>query len=421
MQSMIQMVVSDGTKVDSQTVTVTSVDTTSSLSTDRDAVVPHRLKTWTFGAGPEGWTYLTASGTNPPSPGQSSTGGALSIDETPHGAPITYGTWESPKSPIDGIAARWGSVIRARYEVVSTVADKPSPSFRMRGVWTHVVQSGGSWNVDFLNPDRGDNVEQSYLSMDLDIFFVPGRCAGLTPQNYSLLYYPQQIDTLMSSSAVVIISFDLMDVDALPGSADHGKLSVNEVIVDGLDRPATNSPTATAVPGLSFTNFAGWTPLTKTLDPTGNNAGTLPVVGATQIQITVAGTNKLFQASTASPSPIPLDTGRYYRAIFTVTSTQASGNFGPTIMAGFGSSRSVGTSVKHLEGGGTWSQIGTTPTEYEVWMEGPSAVAPSTTQSEPWFLRFESYLISNPNLLFNRTIAGTLRCTGVVTQSFPAP
>jgi hypothetical protein len=421
MDSMIQMVVSDGTKVDSQTVTVTSVNTPNNdPSQPRDGVVPHRLKTWTFAAGTDGWTYLTASGTNPPSPGQSSPAGSLAIEETPHGTPITYGTWESPKSPTDGIAARWGSVIRARYEVVSTVGDKPCPSLRLRGFWTHVLQSGGSWNLDFLNQDYSDNVELSFISSDLDLFYVAGRTPGTTPQIFTLLYYPQQIDTLMSSTAVTVISMDLCDVDTLPGSADHGKLSLNEVIVDGLDRPATNSPTATAVGGLSFSNFSAWTPVTKLLDPTGSNAGTLPVCSATQIQITVGNTNKLFQASSVGPA-IALDTGLYYRAIFTVTSTQASGNFGPTILAGFASSRNVGTCVKHLPGGGTWSQIGTTPTEYEVWMEGPSAFAPSTTQSEPWYLRFESYLTNNPNILFNRTIAGTLRCTGVVTQSFPAP
>jgi hypothetical protein len=419
---MIQMAVSDGTKVDSQTVTVTSMNTPNNdPSQPRDGIVPHRLKTWTFAGGPEGWTYLTASGTVPPSPGQSSTGGALAIDETPHGAAITYGTWESPKSPADGIALRWGQVMRARYEVVSTVGGKPTPSLRLRAVWTHVLQSGGSWNVDFLNQDYSDNDEAEFISSDLDIFYVDGRTPGTTPKTYTLLYYPQQIDTLMSSTAVVIISFDLCDVDSLPGSADAGKLSLNECIVDALDRPATNSPTATAVPGLTFSSFTAWTPSTKVLDATGNNAGTLPVCGATQIQITVAGTNKLFQAATASPNPVALDTGLYYRVIFTVTSTQASGNFGPTILAGFGSSRMVGTATKQLQGGGTWNLIGTTPAEFEVWMEGPSPLAPSTTQTEPWYLRFESWLGVNPNILFNRTVAGTLRCTGVVTQSFPAP
>jgi len=419
MGSTLQMYVSDGTTVDSQTVLVTTVNTATSAG-QKDRLVMQSLKSYPFTAGSEGWTWYQQSGGGIyPATGQAS-GGNLSIQETAAQVPIVFGSWESPRDPAVSLHSSFGCVLRARFQVRSSADGPLVPGFRMRAIWTRVVQSGGAWNVDFLNPDTNDN----YEVMNTGIYIpagnvgVLGREPGVAGKVYTALFYPQQIDSLQSTSAVTYITYDLVDVDTF---ADHsGTLYVDQVDVDGMDRPATNSSLATAVPGLTYTTgFTGWVAQVASIGA-GSSLPAAPAIGA-DIAITVASANKLFEVSVVSPGGTALESGRYYRSIFTVTSTQASGNIGPTIRAGYASSRMTYSVNKDLGGGGTWSQIGPTPTEFEVWIEAPTPWPQAGTLTEPIQLRFESYLTANPHPIFNKPIAGTLRCTRVVTQMFPAP
>lgn len=420
-QAMVQMVVSDGTKVDSQPITITSVNTTSSLSTNRDRLVPHAVQTYTFTTGDEGWTWfeVTGGGIVPPS-AHGATGGALTITEQAAQNPVVYGAWESPKNPSVALHSRWGAVLRARFNVTGPTG-AVCPGFRMRAIWTKVTQSGGQWVVDFLNQDYNDDMEVMVITMDSPPAPAGyGHVAGREPgagKTYALLFYPQQIDSLMSTDGIVYITFDMVDIDSFGN--DAGTLSVNDVTVDALDRPASNK--GTTVTAFTYSSFStGWSRVVQGIGTGYSSAGLSIVTGASDIAITVAAGNQMFEASAVGPYS-PMSSGLYYRTIFTLTSTQASGNFGPFMRAGWVSQQVAWTANKHLKSGGTWSAVGSTPTEFEMWVEAPSPLPPSTSQTEPMAIRFESYLTQNPVLPFNRTCAGTLRCQKIVTHTFPAP
>jgi hypothetical protein len=419
MDSMVQMVVSDGTKVASQPITVKSVNTLTNAATEqKDKLVGQSAKQYTFATGAEGWTWFdagTGGGIFPPT-SHNATGGALDITENAALNPIVYGAWESPKDPATALKSKFGCILRARYQVRGPATGLASPGFRLRVLWTRVAQIGGAWASDFMSQDMNDDWEVFYSTYDLAAIAVPGREPGATGKTYTALFYPQQIDSLMSTQAVTYITFDLVDNDSFGN--DSGTLYVDQVDVDGVDRPEITSPLARAEAALSFTSFSTWSRSIVGIGTGYTSAGLSLTVGASSIDITVAAGNAMLEASAASPGGTALDSGRYYRTIFTVTSTQASGNFGPHIRAGFVSSRYGFSVTKRLRGGGTWSQIGTTPTPLELWMEAPSPYPATGTQSEPIQVRFTTYVDLNPVQPFNRTIAGTLRCTNILTQSF---
>jgi len=416
MDSMLQMVVSDGTKVDSQPITVRSANNAAGVANPiLDSVTGQRAKQYTFATGAEGWTWFTAAPTAAPT--NAASGGNLSMTEAAAQNPIVYGAWESPKDPAVAIHLRWGCVLRARYQMRSSVDGLSCPGFRFRGIWTRVAQAGGQWNVDFANQDFGDNCEIFNYTYDLSALGVPGREPGVAGKTMTLLHYGQQFESLMNAQAIFYITCDLVDADSFGN--DAGTLYIDQVDVDGFARPAQTSSLATAVPALSFSSFTGWTRAIAGIGTGYTSAGLSLTLGASSIDITVGSGNNMFQASAVSPSAA-LTAGLYYRTIFTVTSSQSASNFGPTIYAGYVSTRFVWAVNKVMPGGGTFSQIGTTPTEYEVWAQAPTAF--SGAQTEPMQVRFMTYLIGNPVVPFNRMVAGTLRCTGVVTQSFnPMP
>jgi len=414
-ETMIQLYVSDSTRTDSQTVVITTVNTTNSLSINRDRLVMQSLKSYTFEAGQEGWEWIPSG---PPiiEAGHQLAAGALQMTGMATADPnsIVYGSWESTKNPTTGLQATWGCILRARFAMRSSVSDLTCPGFRFRALWTHVAQSGGNWVTDFMNPDYSDDYEMTFSTIDTPFTAVPGRPPG-SGKTIDMLYWPQQIDTLMTTDAVVMISADLVDMDTF--NQDAGILYVDRVDVDGVDRP--DGSAGTTVTALTFNSFTNWTKQIVSVGTGSSTAGLTLNCGASSIDINVAAGNKMFEASAASPGTA-LESGRYYRVIFTATSTQASGNIGPTIRASFVSSKYVFSANKTLKGGGTWSQLGPTPQELEVWMQAPSPLPPSTTQTEPMILRFESYLLDNPAPPFMKTVAGVVHCTKVVTHSFPA-
>jgi hypothetical protein len=265
-----------------------------------------------------------------------------------------------------------------------------------------------------MNPDMGDDWEAIYYTYDNTTIYVAGREPGTAGKTYTMLFYPSQFESLMNAQAIVYITCDLVDIDTFGN--DAGTLSINQVDVDGFARPATNSALARAEPTLTFTSgFTGWTPNVSVFATPGNSAGMTPVVGST-IAITIAATNTNTEASVVNPGGASLESGRYYRTIFTVTSSYTGTNFGPTLRVGYTSSRFVWAVNQRLKGGGTFSAIGTTPVAYEVWAEAPTPFTGILT--EPMQVKFSTYVDVNPAVPFNRPIAGTLRLTSAVTQSF---
>jgi hypothetical protein len=434
--SMIQMVVTDQTKVDSAPVTITSVNTPNNASTQpRDRLVPQSIKTYTFASGPEGWEFIP--GNDPGSslyPASSSTpAGSLGVTKSATQQIVVYGAWEMPKNPTvaDAIHPRWGTVVRARYQVRSTVTSADTndcPGFRMRCIWAHVMLSGTAWVYDAMNPDTNDDLEVDYFTTWLPAANtgVPGRAPGTTAKTYTLLYYPQQIETLTSTDAIAYFTFDLLDADF--SQTDAGTLYVDQVDIDVFDRP--DASVGTVVPALTASNFTAWVQNVGNISPapTGppfgppNTTGMTVTRGASSLAITVTGTNKWGDATAVSDTAAKLTPGNYYRTRFILTSSQASGQSGPVLRSALISSRGVWAANKNLFGGGTWSQIRTEPTEFELWYEAPrSTDAAYSSQTEDMKVRAQSYITFNPSIPANKTVAGTLTITSVVTQMMSIP
>jgi hypothetical protein len=277
------------------------------------------------------------------------------------------------------------------------------------------------WITDFQNTDYADEIQLLYNTMD--VFHVDGREPGTAGQTYTLLYWPMQIETLMSTDAIIYLGFDLIDDDtSLPASNDNGTLSCSQVDVDMIHRPAEGSGRAEAE--LTHNTFpqgtsAGqWNPGIQLLNPAGNIAGVTASAG-TQLTISMTSADELFEASVVGPMPtgVPLEPGRYYRVVFMVTSSQqAGGDMGPLNRCGLVSSRFVYAADKTMKGGGTWSAIGSTPEPYEIWVAAPSGL--TTTQTEGMQLRFASWTTFNFDVLLGRNQSGTVTCTEIRTESF---
>lgn len=435
--SLTQWVVTDQTKVDSQPVVITSLNTglTTPTATNVDRLVGELLQSYDFATGPQGWTFTAyndpattiSAATNP------TVAGSLAVAETATQSPTVYGTWQSPSIPTatDAIHMRWGTVLRARYQVRATGTTDPDgfdcPGFRMRASWAHMIQSGSSWIVDLLNADTLDDYELNYLTMNLAAanIGVPGRSPGATAKEFTLLYYPQQIETLSSSDTVSWVSFDLLDVDFFGN--DAGTLVVDQVDIDVFDRP--DPSVGTAVATLTASNFSAWTGTAAAIATApgppfgpGNATGMTPARSATSIAFTQTGTNKWAVAESLSDTVAKLTPGAYYRTRLIVTSSQASGQFGPTLRASCTSSRGAWAANKNMFGGGTWSQIRSDPTEFELWYVAPSSTnATYASQTEDMKIRAQSYITFNPAVPANKTIAGVLTITNVTTQQMPTP
>jgi hypothetical protein len=419
MTSTLQMYVSDGTSYTGQAMLVRTVNT-GVAGTTLDAVIPQSQKSWLFTSGSDSWTWFDGSPTYP-APTHTASGGTLQMAKPSATTGITFGGWESPKNPSVALKARWGCIMRARYAMTSSVNGAGCPGFRFQALWYKVMDiGGGNFIPDFLNQDYNDKAEVQVMTTDIPpvLPFVAGREPGTAGKTFTLLYYPQQIATLMDASAIVYITCDMVDADSL--NEDLGTLSIDRVDVDGFARPDVGR--GTAVAALTTTNFTSWSRAAGQiagLGQTPTTTGLVATKSATNLVITVPQGNKCLTASFSSPGAA-LKAGSYYRVLWTVnTDRTASSDFAPYIRTSILGSYINWFAHKNLEGGGTRSLIDSTMTPFEQWVCAPSAAPPSTTATEPMSLRFECYVLTTPNLVFNKNISGTVRCWGVQTEEFP--
>lgn len=425
--SMIELYVSDGTNEDSQLVTITSIDENAAGPGDR--LVPTPDISYPFTASAESWTQFLA--TNPGVVADATlahnaaAGGSLDMTEVsaPTSTEVVFGAWENPKDPAVAASPRFGCIMRTRYQVRSSVDGATCPGFRTRAVTTHVVDSGVpsvGYIPDFTNQDINSDLTVNYFTPDFG--YVAGREPGTAGKTYDMLSWPQQTDTLMSTTVITYVTADLLDLDR-SFSDDAGTLSVDQVDIDGVSRPVDG--TGRAEPALSFSgNFDTWPALA-------GGTGVVPVAGGThvpptftvtaaEVSLNVQTGAQFFDAAALS-SPVALDVGRYYRVTFTVSSSATPGgaDFGPTFRLGMVSSAFAYSVDKNLPGGGLLSAISATQEPFEVWMQAPPAAG---TQTEPIAVRFQSWLLgSNTGFPFNKNVSGTIRCHGVLTESFDPP
>jgi len=417
MDSMIELWASDGTGSDSTTVKITTVNDGTAPYNDGQPdglAVPAGIS-FTFDS-QQNWEWYTVGGITPPS-AHSVAGGSLVITEDVSQTPTVFGTWESSKNPQYAVTSKAGCVMRVRYTLRSTANDESCPGFRLRANWYKVV-----WNATYqlwvLNyNDQDFNAEQQMAYYTFRGLHIAGREPGTTPKVYTLLYYPEQTDTLVTTG-VTYIAFDLLDNDVFPGANDAGTLYCDQVDIDWFDNPNIGKGQPEAA--LSTTNFTSWMPgITKIAD--GWNSTGLTVNVSNGVAITVQPANKLFEASAVGPG-VALEPGRYYRASFMVTSSQSPGGpFGPRVRGAINSTKWVLGNVKDLEGGGALSALTLTPRPYQVWLCAPSADTGTSpgTMTEPLQLVFESWLTANPDTFFpQKTIQGTVRCGEVITESW---
>jgi hypothetical protein len=417
----IDMHVSDGTAVSTQTIKVTSVNDTDGTG-QGDAIVPVEVASYDFASGAEGWAQFTASGVIAAT--LAASGGSLNATEPATHDNIVYGAWESPQDPAVGVHAKIGCIHRARYQV-STNAASPTatPGFRFRAAARPMVESGGVWDPDFT--DDNYNVTDAIIYSSSDIIMDMGGLDARMPQagaEYSLLAFPRQsAEQLMEPNVVLYFTADLMDLDGAFDS-DSGTLSFESVTIDGVDRPEPG--TGTAVPELTFAtaDFGTWLASTKSLG-TGTfvSTGLSASATASGLEITVGTSSEHFEAFAEWPTGLSLEAGRVYRMIFWMTSTETpGGDAGPLIRGNIASSRFVFTAIKELEGGSLLARLTSTPSEMELWFVAPAEdtnVGGGLT--EPMKPQIQSYLTANvAQFPFFREVSGTVAVTAIDTEVF---
>lgn len=406
--SMIELYVSDGTNEGSQAVTITSIDDDAS----GDRLIPQASSSYTFASDSQGWTWFNDASLQEPT--RTAGSGALTINLATPGTNVVFGSWESPKDPAVAEQPRFGCILRGRFLVSSSADGATVPGIRMRAVTTKVTDTliPGSWTPDFLSRDLNSDLTVNYFTPDTS--HVPGREPGIAGKTYDILSWPQQVDSLMSTTTITYFSCDMLDLD-VAFTNDSGVITISQVDFDGIDRPAAGTGQAEAA--LSFTDFTSWSDNVTALA----TGAVLPVftVNASEVSLACALGTQLYDAAALSPAA-PMVPGRYYRAIFTVSSTaQPTGDFGPTFRLGFVSSAFAFSADKNLAGGGLLSAIGTTPEPFEVWTQAPPATAATT---EDISVRFQSWLLtSNTGFPFNKNVSGTIRATEVAVDSFDPP
>jgi hypothetical protein len=390
-------------------VKVTSIDESAAGPGDR--LVPVSSTSYPFAAGQESWTYF-----NDPSltvPTESWAAGSLQMVAPAGGTNVVFGAWEGPKNPAVAESPRFGCVLRGRFQIRSSADGQTVPGIRMRAVTTHVMDAGGgTWIPDFLSQDLNSDLTVNYFTPDFG--YVANREPGIAGKTYDILSWPQQIDSLMSTSVISYFTCDILDLDK-SFSDDSGTISIDQVDFDGVDRPAAG--TGTAVPGLS--TLTGWAGNVSPIDPAQLVAPVFNIGANGPVSLVCALGTQWYDAAALSPA-VALDAGQYYRAIFTVSSTAVpGGDFGPTFRLGFVSSAFAFSADKNLVGGGLLSAIGTTPEDYEVWMQAPPAAG---AQTEPISVRFQSWLLnSNVGFPSNKNVSGTIDTTAVSVESFAPP
>ena len=426
MDSMITLVASDGTGSDTADIIVTTennVSATPDVGPPNDGVRIPSAHSFLFDT-QDNWEFYTFAGLTAPS-ASSAGGGSAQVTRGAAQTPIVYGTWESSKDPqyAAPLQARTGCVMRARYQLRSPDG-QVSPGFRLRAFWVKVeyVASMSLWVTSFTDQDF--NAEQQMVYATFDGMHIAGREPGTAGQEYTMLYLPEQTDTL-ETTGIIYLAFDMLDNDTMPGANDQGTLYVDQIDVDWIDNPSIGNGRAETA--MSTTDFSAWvTGITQIA--AGWNSTSLQISAtASGISITVMPANMLFEAVARSPG-MALESGRYYRVTYMVTSTQTPGGpFGPTVRAAINSLDYVYGCNKDLGGGGLLSAFDATPRPYQVWVQAPSPSTAGSSMTEDMSLIFESYLLGNPNPQFGKVVQGTVTCSEVITESWdpaqfpPAP
>jgi hypothetical protein len=292
----------------------------------------------------------------------------------------------------------------------------------MRANWFKVVWNDQYqvWVLDFTDQDF--NAEQYLIYQTFDGRHIDGREPGQSGQTYTLLYMPEQTDTV-DTTGVLYLALDLVDNDGFPGADDSGSISCSQVDIDWFDNPEVGSGQV----DVDTTDFSSWVNGVTMIFDTWNTSGLTISGGASGISISVQSQNRDFEAVSHGPDT-PLVAGRYYRATYMVTSSQTPGGpFGPTVRGSVASSQFIFANQKDVKGGGLLSAFDSTPRPYHVWFQAPVAAAGSTDTEAMWMI-FESYLTDNPSPFFpTKQIQGTVQCTRAVLESWdpsafpPAP
>jgi hypothetical protein len=419
--SIIEMFVSDGVDTDSQEVIVTSVNDSTVDYTDgtSDGLVSQAQMTFDFASSDEDWAWYSEAALTEASH-HVWTSGQLEMGKTVSDGVGVYGTWESDKNPATGVRPSIGCVLRARFTMSGTATGAASPGFRFRANWAKVAWNAtfSIWALDLFNPDY--NANSMLVFNTYDAFGQVTHRSPEAGQVYTLLYYPEQTPTLMDEAdAVVYLTADLYDLDAYgPGGFDDGRLHVEQVEVDGFDRPERDP--ATSVPALCVTNFSSWTPnVSPILGGTASDyAGVVVTPSASNVTISCTITDQTFDATCVSGAQ-QLESGRYYRSIFMMASTQTpGGNNGPLARCGFVSTTFVYSSDRELKGGGLYSALTSTPRDYETWTVAPSENAVGSGLTEPMQLRLESWLGANVDAFSGVNTEGTITLSEVYTEVY---
>jgi hypothetical protein len=419
----IDMHVSDGTAVSTQTIKVTSVNDTDATGAP-DAVVPVEVASFDFATGAEGWTQFTASGVINAT--LAASGGSLNATEPAIHINIVYGAWESPKNPATGVHAKIGCIHRARYQVSTNAASATAtPGFRFRALAKPMIDVGGGvWDPDFT--DDNYNVTDAIIYSSANLIMGMGGLDARMPgagSEYTLMAFPRQVaEQLMDPNVVLYFTADLMDLDAT-FDTDSGTLSFESVTIDGVDRPEPGA--GTAVPALTFAtaDFAtGWTASTKALPPgTFISTGLSASATASGLEITVGTSSENFEAFAELNTGVSLEAGRVYRLMFMATSTETpGGDAGPLLRTNVTSSRFVYSAIKELEGGALLARLTSTPSPMELWILAPTEdtnVGGGLT--EPMKPQIQSYLTANvAQFPFFREVSGTVAITEINTEVF---
>jgi hypothetical protein len=421
-QAMIDMFVSDGTAVATQTLMVTTVNDIDGTGAG-DEAVPTPVASFDFASGAEGWTQFTDASVIVAT--LAASGGSLNATEPATHDNIVYGAWESPKEPGVGVAPKVGCILAARYQVSTDAASATStPGFRFRALARPMVQVDGVWDPEFTNDNY--NVLDSVLYSSYDLFMNQGglddRMPG-TGTEYTLMAFPRQApEQLLDPSVVYYFSADLVDLEGSFDS-DSGTLSFESVTIEGLDRPEPG--VGTAVTDLTFATAdfgSGWTAATKELG-TGTfvSTGLSASATASGLEITVGNSSEHFEAYAEMDAGVALEPGRVYRLMFMATSTETpGGDAGPLLRTNMTSTRFVYTAVKELEGGALLARLTSTPSPMEVWIVAPAADTNRTDGlTEPIRPQIQSYLTANVAAwpLF-REVSGTVAITEINTEVF---
>jgi len=420
----IDMFVSDGTAVSTQTVKVTTVNDVDGTGVG-DAIVPVEVASYDFAAGAEGWEQFTAGGVIAAT--LSASGGSLNATEPATHDNIVYGAWESPQDPATGVHAKIGCIHRARYQVsTNAVSATKTPGFRFRALAKPMIDVGGGvYDPDFT--DDNYNVLDALVYSSADLIMGMGGLDARMPgagSEYTLMAFPRQVaEQLMEPNVVLYFTADLMDLDGA-FDTDSGTLSFESVTIDGVDRPEPGA--GTAVAGLTFAtaDFAsGWTAATKALG-TGTfvSTGLSASATASGLEVTVGTSSEHFEAYAELDTGVALEAGRVYRLMFMATSTETpGGDAGPLLRTNVTSTRFVYSAIKELEGGSLLARLTSTPSPMELWIVAPAADTTQATagETEPMRPQIQSYLTANvAQFPFFREVSGTVAITEINTEVF---